>query len=144
MGFLEKEEEKTSAVWDWVIGIALLILVAGFTFFYQYQKRSSHQRFQQADSLFQAGHFREAVRLYDELKNAQYLTTRHDSLIYSRIDSVESMEDREKDALGRMRAKLTAGDTAGAKADMRAQVFRGLLDAAVQAYLDSVKSSWSR
>ncbi len=139
MSFLEKEDEKTSAVWDWVIGIGLLVLVGGFTFYYQYQKRYSRERFRQADALFQAGNFRQAATLYNKLENAQYLTTLNDSLIYARIDSIESMEDREKDDLERVRAKLVSGDTAGARAELKADTFRGLLEPADQSGLDSIR-----
>jgi hypothetical protein len=140
MSFLEKEDEKPSALWDWVIGIGLIVLVAGFTVFYQYQKRYSRESFSQADSLFQSGKFREAANLYQELKNAQYLTTTHDSLIYARLDSVESMEEQEAEAVGRIRSKLAAGDTAGVRAELEAP-FRGLLPAEEQTFLDSVKAA---
>ncbi len=139
MSFLEKEDAKPSTFWDWVIGVALLCLVGGFTYFYQYQKRYSRQKFQAADSLFQAGKFPEAERAYEELKGAQYLTTSHDSLIYARLDSVSSMEDGEKETLARARAKLAAGDTTGARAEIKARIFRGLLRDEDQAALDSIK-----
>ena len=140
MAFLDKEDEKPSAFWDWVIGIVLLLAVAGFTVFYQYQKRYSRDHFQEADSLFQAGRYGEAALVYQELKNAQYLTTTHDSLIYARLDSVESMQEQEAEAVGRIRAKLAAGDTAGARAELGLP-FRGLLPPEAQAYLDSVKAA---
>lgn len=143
MSFLEKEEgKKPSTFWDWTVGIGLIVVVGGFTFFYQFQKRSSMHHFQQADSLFQAGKFRDASKLYDDLKNAQYLTTAHDSLIYARLDSVESMEEREKEAVTRLRSKLAAGDTAGAHAELSAYVFNGLLSPEDQFYLDSLKSKY--
>ena len=141
MSFLEKEDEKPSALWDWIIGIGLLLLVAGFTVFYQYQKRYSRERFYEADRLFQAGQYGASASLYRDLKNAQYLTTTHDSLIYARLDSVESMEEREVEVLGRLRAKLAVGDTAGARAELSAP-FRGLLPAQDQAFLDSIQSAF--
>ncbi len=140
MSFLEKEEAKPSTFWDWTVGIGLLVLVGGFILFYQYQKRSSMAHFREADALFQAGKFREASKLYDELKGAQYLTTAHDSLIYARLDSVESMEEQEKDAVNRLRSKLAAGDTAGVHAELATRVFHGLLSPEDQMLLDSIRS----
>ena len=142
MSFLEKEDKKPSTFWDWTVGIGLVILVGGFTLFYQVQKRSSMKRFDEADSLFQAGKFRDAIKFYDELKSAQYLTTAHDSIIYARLDSVESMEEREKESVSRLRSKMTVGDTAGVRAELSSQTYHGLLSEADQAYLDSVKSKY--
>jgi len=142
MSFLEKEDKKPSTFWDWVVGIGVLVLVGGFTLFYQFQKRSSLRRFQEADSLFQAGKFQEATQLYDQLKSAQYLTTVHDSIIYARLDSVESMEDEEKEAVSSLRSKAATGDTAGIRAELSATTFHGLLSAEDQAFLDSIKSKF--
>ena len=142
MSFLEKEDKKPSTFWDWIVGISLVILIGGFTLFYQMQKRSSMKRFNEADSLFQAGKFRDATKLYDELKSAQYLTTAHDSIIYARLDSVESMEEREKESLSRLRSKMTVGDTAGIRAELSSQTYHGLLSPEDQGYLDSIKSKY--
>lgn len=140
MSFLEKEDAKPSSMWDWVVGVGLVVLVGGFTFFYQNQKRSSARRFHAADSLFHAGDYRSAVKLYVELKDAQYLTTVHDSTIYARLDSVEAMEDEEKEAFSLARAKLAAGDTSGARSELSSQNFRGLLAPKEQAALDALKA----
>ena len=142
MSFLEKEEGKPSTFWDWFVGVGLLLLVGGFTFFYQFEKRTSMKKFQAADSLFAAGKFREASTLYDDLKNAQYLTTAHDSLIYARLDSVESMEEQEREAVLRLRSKLAAGDTAGVRIELASETFHGLLSPEDQITLDSIKSKF--
>ena len=139
MSFLEKEEAKPSTFWDWFVGIGLLVLVGGFTFFYQYQKRVSMKRFQEANALFQAGNFRDASRLYEDLKGAQYLTTSNDSLIYARLDSVESMEDREKEIVNTLRSKKAVGDTAGIRAALSSAIFHGMLSPEDQSFLDSIK-----
>ena len=119
MSFLEKEDAKPSAFWDWVVGIGLVVLIGGFTLYYQMQKRMSLQRFNQADALFHAGKFREASAAYEELKDAQYLTSKNDSLIYARLDSVEEMEEREREAVAALRSRFAAGDTAGARTLLR-------------------------
>jgi hypothetical protein len=139
MSFLEKEDEKPSTMWDWIVGIGLLVLIGGFTFYYQMQKRLSLKRFNEAAALFEAGRFREASRAYEELKDAQYLTSSNDSLIYARLDSVEELEEREREMVARLRSKLAAGDTAGARADLQSTPFRGLLGASDQKWVDSVK-----
>ncbi len=139
MAFLEKEEAPPSAFWDWVIGIGLVVLIGGFTLFYQYQKRSSNQGFNQADSLFHEGKYREAAAAYEDLKNAQYLSTHHDSLIYSRLDSIETMKEQEEEGAHRIKALLSAGDTTAAKKTFASISLRGLADSSVTLYLDSVK-----
>ena len=50
------------------------------------------------------------------------------------------MQDDEKEALSLACAKLAAGDTSGARAELTAQNFRGLLTPKDQANLDSLKS----
>jgi hypothetical protein len=139
MSFLEKEDAKPSTFWDWVVGIGLIVLIGGFTFYYQMQKRVSLKRFHEADSLFQQGKFREASAAYVELKDAQYLTSTNDSIIYARLDSVEELEEREQETVARLRSKLAAGDTAGARAELGATTFHGLLGARDQKWVDSVK-----
>jgi hypothetical protein len=72
MSFLEKEDDKKSAFWDWFFGIGLVVLVGGFTLYYQVQKRATQERFRAADALFRAGDFAGAARAYEELKDASY------------------------------------------------------------------------
>lgn len=144
MAFLDKEEgeeKKQSAFWDWVVVVGLIILVGGFTFYYQFQKRSSTARFNQADSLYTAGRFREAGRRYEELKTAQYLTTKNDSVIYARLDSIENAQEREAGLLAQSKSRLAAGDAVGAR-QAAAQIHaRDLLDDADRAWLDSLQGS---
>lgn len=144
MSFLEKEDEKKSAFWDWFIGIGLLALVGGFTLYYQVQKRATQSRFAAADALFAAGDFAAAAQAYEELKDASYLTAVNDSIIYDRLDSIETFEESEREAVFRLRTRLGAGDTAGARADLDTLVFRGLLAPPDQAWVDSVKTALSR
>jgi hypothetical protein len=143
MSFLEKEDEKKSAFWDWFIGIGLIVLVGGFTFYYQMQKRATQKRFAAADSLFHAGEFLSAAQAYEELKDASYLTATNDSIIYDRLDSIETFEESEREAIARLRTKVAAGDTAGARQDFDTLVFRGLLGAQDQFWLDSVKATYT-
>ena len=139
MSFLDKEDEKPSTFWDWVVGIGLIVVIGGFTLYYQMEKRSSLKRFHEADALFLEGKFREASAAYEELKDAQYLTSTNDSIIYARLDSVEELEEREEESVARLRTKLSAGDTAGARADLQTTTFHGLLGDDDQTWLDSVK-----
>lgn len=139
MSFLEKEDEKeSSSFWDWVVGIGLVVLVGGFTFYYQYQKRSSITRFKQADSLYTAGKFREAAHEYEELKNAQYLTTQDDSTIFARLDTIETAGEEEAALVKECKAKLESGDTASARALLSGVRFRELLPPEDQAWVDSI------
>lgn len=142
MSFLEKEDEKKSAFWDWFIGIGLLVLVGGFTLYYQMQKRATQKRFTAADALFQAGDFTAAVTAYEALKDASYLTAINDSIIYDRLDSIETFEEAEREAVARLRTKIAAGDTAGARADLDTAVFRGLLNPADRLWVDSLKAAY--
>lgn len=140
MSFLESDDEKKSAFWDWFFGIGLLVLVGGFTLYYQVQKRATQARFSAADSLFQAGDFAGAALAYEELKDASYLTAANDSTIYARLDSVESLEEAGREAVARLRMKAAAGDTAGLRADLDTLAFHGLLESRDQFWVDSVKS----
>lgn len=141
MAFLDKEEEKPSALWDWIIGIALLLLIGGGFAFYQVQKRSSNDGFQTADSLFAAGQYAEASRAYEALKNAQYLTPHHDSVIYQRLDSIETLKEAEEESLMRIRTLLAAGDTVAAKTTLQQTKWHDLLDADGSLSLDSMRKN---
>ena len=142
MSFLEKEDAKPSTFWDWVVGIGLVVLIGGFTFYYQMEKRMSLKRFNEADALFAQGKFGEARSAYEELKNAQYLTSKNDSLIYARLDSVDEIEERERETVARLRTQLAAGDTAGAHATISSAKFYGLLEDGDQQWLDSIKARY--
>ncbi len=127
MSFLEKEDGNKSPVWDWVIGIGLLLLVGGFTLYYQYQKRATQTRFQAADSLFNAGDLAAAADAYEALKNASYLTPANDSTIYARLEVVEETRERTRETVARARTLLAAGDTAGAREGLDSVEHPGLL-----------------
>ena len=141
MSFLEKEEPKQSTFWDWVVGIGLIVVVGGFTVYYQYQKKSSLSRFQQADVLFKARNLKEAGKMYEELKSAQYLTTADDSTIYARLDTVESVRELLAAKVVKAKAKLAAGDTAVAMQTISDLAFPELFSDEDKTWVDSVKSA---
>ncbi len=138
MSFLEKEDGgKQSSFWDWVIGIGLVVLIGAFTGFYQYQKRASLGRFQEADALYKAGKFREAGDLYEALKSAQYLTTKNDSTIYARLDTVESVQEQQNTAVIEAKKCAAAGDVTGLGAQLGKIPHRDLLNPEDLAWVDS-------
>lgn len=139
MSFLEKEDGKQSAFWDWFIGIAVVVLVAGFTVYYQYQKRSTQTRFRAADALFQSGDFVGAADAYEALKNASYLTAANDSTIYARLDTISELQERSREAVARARTLSAAGDAAGARKAIAEVVEPDLLDARDRGWIDSAK-----
>jgi hypothetical protein len=139
MSFLEKEEGKQSTFWDWTIGLGLLALVAGFTAYYQIQKRATQSRFRAADALFLKGDFVGAAEAYESLKDASYLTAANDSTIYARLDTIGELEEQSREAVARARTLLAAGDTAGGHAEIRAVAYPGLLDERDRLWADSAK-----
>ncbi len=143
MSFLEKEDEKKSPFWDWFIGIGLVVLVGGFTLYYQMQKRATQQRFVAADALYQSGDLIAAANAYEALKEASYLTASNDSIIYERLDMIEAAEENEREAVARLRTRLAAGDTASARRELDTLVFQGLLNAQDQFWVDSVKGAFA-
>jgi hypothetical protein len=143
MSFLENEDDKKSAFWDWFIGIGLVVLIGGFTLYYQMQKRATQKRFTAADTLFQSGDFVGAVEAYEGLKDASYLTAANDSIIYDRLDSIETIEESEKETVARLRTRFAAGDADGARSELDTLKFHGLLSAQDQFWLDSVKTTFT-
>ena len=141
MSFLEKEETKQSTFWDWVVGIGLIIVVGGFTVYYQYQKKSSLSRFKQADEFYQGHHIKEAGKLYEELKSAQYLTTANDSTIYARLDTLETL--REAEAAQILKAKDFAGakDSVNLRLGLEAIPFPEILSDEDKGWFDSVNAA---
>jgi hypothetical protein len=140
MSFLEKEAtEKSSSFWDWVVGIGLIVLIGGFTAFYQYQKRSSMTRFHQADDLYKAGKLKEAGLIYEELKTAQYLTTQNDSIIYARLDTLEVVQEQQNTLVAEAKKKLDLNDTLGVTAELEKLNHKELLAPEDQAWVDSVR-----
>lgn len=145
MSYLEKEgEDKGSGVWDWVVGIGLILLIGGFTVYYQYQKRSSTGHSKQADSLFVAGDFAAAEKAYEELKDAQYLTAKDDSTIFARLDTIQTARDEGAAQVAEARARLLAGDTAAARSLLAGIRFRVLLAPEDRAFADSAAPQTAR
>jgi hypothetical protein len=141
MSFLEKEEGKQSPFWDWLIGLGLLALVAGFTVYYQYQKRATQGRFRAADALYRSGDFVGAADAYEALKEASYLTASNDSTIYARLDTISELEESSRESVARARTLSAAGDTAGANAAIAAVAHPGLLGGRDRQWIDSAKSA---
>lgn len=140
MSFLEKEEgEKSGSFWDWIVGIGLVLLIAGFTFYYQFQKRASASRFQEADTVYRAGKYKDAGQLYEALKSAQYLTTKDDSTIYARLDTIETAQEQQNAAVVEAKKRAAAGDTAGLAVQLAKLPHRDLLSPEDQAWVDSVQ-----
>ena len=141
MALLEPEDEKKSPLWDWIIGIGLLVLVGGFTLYYQVQKRSTQERFRAADALYQARDYTAAAEAYEALKEASYITATNDSTIYARLEHIEDLQEREREAVARARMRVSAGDLEGARAELESVAFNGLLPERDQAWLDSVRTA---
>lgn len=138
MSFLEKEDgEKSSSFWDWAVGIGLVILIGGFAAFYQLEKRASTIRFKEADAVFQAGKMKEAGRLYEALKSAQYLTNKDDSTIYARLDVIETTQEQQNAAVIEAKKRAAAGDTIGLSAQLAKLPHPDLLSQEDQAWVDS-------
>jgi hypothetical protein len=139
MSFLEKEEgDKASSFWDWVVGIGVVVVVVGFTVFYQYQKRASISRFQEADSLFQAGKIKDAAKLYEELKSAQYLTNKYDSIIYARLDTIETLQEMQNALVASARKKAVAGNASALGPVLDRIPHKEMLSEEDKAWVDSV------
>ena len=139
MSFLEKEaSDKPSSFWDWVVGIGLVVLIGGFTVYYQYQKRTSASRFEEADAVYKAGKLKEAGQLYEALKSAQYLSNKYDSLIYARLDTIETTQEQQNAAVIEAKKRAAAHDTAGLAPQLARLPHRDLLSAEDQAWVDSV------
>jgi len=139
MSFLEKEEsEKPSTFWDWVVGIGLIVLIGGFTVYYQYQKRVSTSRFQEADAVFKTGKMKEAGQLYETLKSAQYLSNKDDSIIYARLDAIETAQEQQNAAVTEAKKRVAARDTVGLASQLAQLPHRDLLSTEDQTWVDSV------
>jgi hypothetical protein len=139
MSFLEKEEEKKpSSFWDWAVVIGLVVLASGFTVYYQYQKRTSASRFDEADSVYKSGKLKEAGQLYEALKSAQYLSNQEDSIIYARLDTIETVQEQQNSAVTEAKRRAVAHDTAGLASQLARLPHRELLSAEDRAWVDSV------
>lgn len=138
MSFLEKEEEKKpSSFWDWAVVIGLVVLASGFTVYYQYQKRASASRFDEADAVYKSGKIKEAGQLYEALKSAQYLSNQDDSIIYARLDTIETVQEQQNAAVAEAKRRVSAHDTAGLASQLARLPHRELLSPEDQAWVDS-------
>ncbi|MEO7425775.1 MAG: hypothetical protein ABI036_11350, partial [Fibrobacteria bacterium] len=115
-----------------------VVVVGGFTVFYQYQKRASISRFEEADSLYQAGKIKDAGKLYEELKSAQYLTNKYDSIIYARLDTIETLRELQNALVAETRKKAVPGGAAAMGPILDKVPHKELLSDEDKAWVDSV------
>lgn len=98
MSFIQDEKERSSSMWDWIILALLVVGGAVFWWYYSSTKASTQEGFIHADSLFQAGAYRRAFNLYEELKNSDYLEPAHDSILFERLDTLRTILENAQNA----------------------------------------------
>jgi len=111
----EPEEKKEPFVsgWDVVVLLVLALVGSGFWFWYNSAKDSSTSTIVKADSLYRAGNYPEAQKSYRAVReNASVISKRDDSLMYRRMDSLETFEEQDLQLANGARAAIASEDTA--------------------------------
>jgi len=95
MSFIKKEGSESSSLWDWVILITLVVGALSFWLYYRHQKNSTLEGFHQADSLFQAQEYQQALDVYNTVRYSDYLEPVHDSILSERLDTLFQILDNK-------------------------------------------------
>lgn len=98
---------------DLVVLLALALAGAGFWWWYSGAKHDSTRHFAHADSLYQAGRLSEALAEYRTLREKEEVIGKgDDSIMYRRMDSLETIAEKTGELVRGARAALLSGDTA--------------------------------
>ena len=130
MSFIQDEDRKTASVGDVVTLIAIVGLVVGGYFYYRVSRQSALEGFAQADSLFVAGNYAEALERYAQLQDAGWKSDSLDSILYDRQAKIEGWKELSAEVTVSVDSLLAAGDTAGAVARLGELPNRAFLDEA--------------
>ena len=98
MSFIKKKDDKGSSIWDWIFLGGLVIGGLSLWRYLTTQKGKTNTGFDRADSLYKAGDFKGAREIYEELRDADYLSPAHDSILYERVEILDSIFDEQKAA----------------------------------------------
>lgn len=108
----EPKKEPFASVWDLVTVAALLLVGGGFWFWYSSAKTESATHFLHADSLYRAGDFPAALEAYEALRASEAVVAgKDDSLMYRRMDSLESFQEADLRLSEAARGALVSEDT---------------------------------
>lgn len=108
----EPKKEPFASVWDLVTIVALVVVGGGFWFWYNSAKAESTTHFMHADSLYRAGDFPAALEAYESMRASEAVVAgKDDSLMYRRMDSLESFKDADLRLSEAARAALVSEDT---------------------------------
>ena len=109
----EEKKEPFASTTDLVVLLVVALLAVGFWLWYRGEGGQSRSHFAHADSLYDAHRLPEALENYRKLRETEKIFTKvDDSLLYRRIDSLSTLEDRAKTLADGARAALVSGDTA--------------------------------
>jgi len=91
MSFIKDKDKENSSLWDWIILAVILVGGIGFWQYISFQSNRTTNDLRKADSLFNAGKYQEARKAYDNLGDHDYLSDQHDSIIYERLEDLDSL-----------------------------------------------------
>ena len=91
---------------------AILLVGGGFWFWYNSARTESSSHFLHADSLYRAGDYPAALEAYQALRASEAVVAgKDDSLMYKRMDSLESFQESDLRLSEAARAALISEDT---------------------------------
>lgn len=120
------KKEPFVSVWDVVTLVALLLVGGGFWFWYSSAKSESTTHFRHADSLYVSGDYPAALEAYEALRASEAVVAgKDDSLMYRRMDSLESFRESDLRLAEAARAALVSEDTSLIRAAREGLAQRG-------------------
>jgi hypothetical protein len=137
----ETPKEPLVSKSDTIVVLVLLALGLGGWFWYSSAGKTSHAHFAHADSLYQQGQWKAALLEYQKLRETEgFISKSDDSLLYRRMDSLETIQETSDRWAQAARLALQSGDTALIrKAALVLESAKG--DFIPSSLLDSVKSN---
>ena len=128
MGFIEEANSRTSVVSDTIFFIVIVAAIVGGVVYYHVAKDNALEGFSQADELFAAGKYEEALAKYVELQDAGWKSDSLDSILYERQAKIEGWKELTAEVMQSADSLLRAGDTAAAVARLGELPNRAFLD----------------
>lgn len=109
----EVKKEPFASGTDLAVLAVVAALAIAFWFWYHGQNGQSRTHFAHADSLYKAHNLPQALSEYSRLRETEKVVSKgDDSLLYKRIDSLSSLQDKAKTLCDGAVAALESKDTA--------------------------------
>ena len=111
VSFLKKEDDNKTSLSDIIVLVIIIALVAGGYFYFDNAKKKSKAQFAQAQELYDAKDYKNALVAYEDLVNAPWSNDSLDSISYENKVQLLDMQEDEVGFFSAISQAVAVSDT---------------------------------